>query len=118
MAGKQARTLSGGWQRRLSIALALITEPQILFLDEPTLGLDVLSRRELWREICRLKGRVTVVLTTHYLEEAQALSDRIGILAEGRLRTVGTAGELMARAGASNFEDAFVALAGERGAAL
>ena len=115
---KQARTLSGGWQRRLSIALALITDPQVLFLDEPTLGLDVLSRRELWREIQRLKGRVTVVLTTHYLEEAQALSDRIGILAEGRLRTVGTAGELMAQAGASSFEDAFVALAGERGAAL
>ena len=102
----------------MSIALALITDPQVLFLDEPTLGLDVLSRRELWREIQRLKGRVTVVLTTHYLEEAQALSDRIGILVEGRLRTVGTAGELMAQAGASSFEDAFVALAGERGAAL
>ena len=118
VAGQRAGTLSGGWQRRLSIALALIARPQVLFLDEPTLGLDVLSRRELWREITRLKGRVTVVLTTHYLEEAVALSDRIGILVQGRLRTVGTAAQLTAQAGAANFEDAYVALAGTGEVAL
>ncbi len=107
----RARTLSGGWQRRLSIAMALITRPQILFLDEPTLGLDVLARRELWGVIESLRGCVTVVLTTHYLEEAEALSDRIGIMAGGRLRALGTVAELCTRAGCERFEDAFVALA-------
>ncbi len=107
----RARTLSGGWQRRVSIAMALITEPQVLFLDEPTLGLDVLARRELWRVIEALRGRVTVVLTTHYLEEAEALSDRIGIMAQGRLCALGTPPELCALAGAKKFEDAFVELA-------
>lgn len=108
---QRAKTLSGGWQRRLSIAMALITQPKVLFLDEPTLGLDVLARRELWREIEKLRGKMTVVLTTHYLEEAEALSDRIGILVSGRLTAVGTAEELKKRAGKANFEDAFVALA-------
>ena len=108
---QRAKTLSGGWQRRLSIAMALITQPKVLFLDEPTLGLDVLARRELWREIEKLRGKITVVLTTHYLEEAEALSDRIGILVSGRLTAVGTAEELKKRAGKANFEDAFVALA-------
>lgn len=112
----QAKKLSGGWQRRLSIAMALISEPKLLFLDEPTLGLDVLARRELWSIIRSLKGKTTIILTTHYLEEAQALSDRIGILAKGKLVALGTAEELMQQAGASNFEDAFIALAG--GAAL
>lgn len=107
----RARTLSGGWQRRLSIAMALITEPRVLFLDEPTLGLDVLARRELWAVIRTLRGHTTVVLTTHYLEEAEALSDRIGILAAGRLRALGTAAELCALAGVDRFEDAFVELA-------
>lgn len=110
---QKARNLSGGWQRRLSIAMALVTKPQILFLDEPTLGLDVLARRELWKQVERLKGRVTVVLTTHYMEEAEALADRIGIMSTGRLKAVGTAAELMAATGADNFEDAFVALAGD-----
>ncbi|MGI6069692.1 MAG: ABC transporter ATP-binding protein [Blautia sp.] len=110
IAGKKARTLSGGWQRRLSIAMSLITEPKILFLDEPTLGLDVLARRELWQMIEELKGKVTVVLTTHYLEEAQSLSDRIGIMAGGRLFAVGTAEELTKMAGEEKFEEAFVAL--------
>lgn len=87
----RAKTLSGGWQRRLSIAMALISQPQLVFLDEPTLGLDVLARRELWQVIRSLRGRVTVILTTHYLEEAEALSDRIGILSHGRLRICGTA---------------------------
>ena len=109
-AGKKAGTLSGGWQRRLSIAMALISEPDILFLDEPTLGLDVLARRELWEMIEGLKGKVTVVLTTHYLEEAESLSDRIGIMAGGRLSAVGTAEELMKKAGKEKFEEAFVVL--------
>lgn len=106
----RAKTLSGGWQRRLSIAMALITEPKLLFLDEPTLGLDVLARRELWRMIGGLKGKVTIVLTTHYLEEAEALSDRIGIMARGKLAAAGTAQELKALTGKETFEDAFVAL--------
>ena len=90
VAKQRAKTLSGGWQRRLSIALALVSQPEILFLDEPTLGLDVLARRELWRVIEALKGKVTVILTTHYLEEAEALADRIGVMAAGRLKAVGT----------------------------
>lgn len=114
---QRAKTLSGGWQRRLSIALALISRPKILLLDEPTLGLDVLARRELWRIMESLKGQVTVILTTHYLEEAEALSDRIGVMAGGRLRAVGTVSELLARTGAGSLEDAFVTLA-EGGSAL
>jgi ABC-2 type transport system ATP-binding protein len=113
IASQKAKTLSGGWQRRLSIALALISEPQVLFLDEPTLGLDVLARRELWAMIERLKGKITIILTTHYLEEAEALADHIGIMSKGRLIAVGTVEELINEAGASNFEDAFVKLAGE-----
>lgn len=111
--GKRSGTLSGGWMRRLSIAMALIGEPKVLFLDEPTLGLDVLIRRELWQVIRALKGKSTVVLTTHYLEEAEALADRIAVMAHGRLRALGTAAELMAQTGESTFENAFVALAGE-----
>ena len=90
----KAKTLSGGWQRKLSIAMALITEPKVLFLDEPTLGLDVLARRELWREIEALKGKITIVLTTHYMEEAEALSDEIAIMAKGDLKAIGTLEEL------------------------
>ena len=108
---QSARTLSGGLKRRLSIAMALISEPRVLFLDEPTLGLDVLARRELWDVIETLHGKVTVILTTHYLEEAEALSDRIGILSEGTLTALGTAAELKERAGKQNFEDAFIAFA-------
>ena len=111
--GRKAGKLSGGWQRRVSIAMALISEPQILFLDEPTLGLDVLARHELWRAIRDLKGRITIILTTHYMEEAEALSDRIGILKSGRLLAVGTAEELKERAGTENFEKAFVSLVKE-----
>ena len=110
VASRRASTLSGGWMRRLSIAMALITEPKILFLDEPTLGLDVLARRELWELIEGLKGKITLILTTHYLEEAEALSDRIGIMVSGRLVALGSAEELKAQTGADNFEDAFVAL--------
>lgn len=109
----KAKTLSGGWQRRLSIAMALISEPQILFLDEPTLGLDVLARRELWKQIKKLKGKITIILTTHYLEEAESLSDRIGIMAKGVLKAEGTAEELKKKAQADNFENAFVKIAGD-----
>ncbi|MEE1061673.1 MAG: ABC transporter ATP-binding protein [Ruminococcus sp.] len=109
----KAKTLSGGWQRRLSIAMALISEPQILFLDEPTLGLDVLARRELWKQIKKLKGKITIILTTHYLEEAESLSDRIGIMAKGLLKAEGTAEELKKKAQADNFENAFVKIAGD-----
>lgn len=110
VAGQRAGTLSGGWQRRLSIAMALISEPRILFLDEPTLGLDVIARHELWAYIKSLKGRMTVILTTHYLEEAEALCDRIAIMAAGRLITLGTVLEIKALAGTESFEDAFVQL--------
>ena len=107
---KRAGKLSGGWQRRLSIAMALIGEPKILFLDEPTLGLDVIARSELWDTIRSLKGKITIVLTTHYMEEAEALSDRIGIMKSGRLIALGTAGELKQQAGKERFEEAFVAI--------
>ncbi len=105
---KKAGKLSGGWQRRVSIAMALIGEPSVLFLDEPTLGLDVIARSELWDVIRKLKGKATVILTTHYMEEAEALSDRIGIMKNGKLLVVGTANELMVMASADRFEDAFV----------
>ena len=105
---KRADRLSGGWQRKLSIALALVSGPKVLFLDEPTLGLDVLARRELWNTISSLKGKMTIILTTHYMEEAEALSDRIGIMAEGRLLFIGTKDELYAATGRDNVEDAFV----------
>jgi ABC-2 type transport system ATP-binding protein len=109
---KKAKTLSGGMQRRLSIAMALITNPKILFLDEPTLGLDVLARRELWASIKALKGKVTMILTTHYLEEVEALSDRVGIMANGKLVAIGTVAELTQQTGTDTLEDAFVLLAG------
>lgn len=109
----KAKTLSGGWQRRLSIAMALISEPKILFLDEPTLGLDVLARRELWSVIEKLKGKITIILTTHYLEEAEALSDRIGIMAKGEIKAIGTVTELNAKTGKEKFEDTFIAIASE-----
>ena len=110
---RKAGKLSGGWQRRVSIAMALISEPQILFLDEPTLGLDVIARHDLWEVIRSLKGKITIVLTTHYMEEAEALSDRIGIMKSGHLLAVGTAEELKRQAGAKDFETAFVSIVRE-----
>lgn len=107
---KKAGKLSGGWQRRLSIAMALVSEPQILFLDEPTLGLDVIARSELWDLIRELKGKTTVILTTHYMEEAEALSDRVGIMKDGRLLSVGTPEELNEKTGTSRLADAFLAI--------
>ena len=109
----KAKTLSGGWQRRLSIAMALVTEPKLLFLDEPTLGLDVLARRELWRIIERLKGKITIVLTTHYMEEAESLSDAIAIMVKGVIKAQGTVEELKSMTGKTNLEDAFIAIAEE-----
>ena len=110
---RRAGKLSGGWQRRVSIAMALIGEPEILFLDEPTLGLDVLARHELWDVIRAMKGRITIILTTHYMEEAASLSDRIGIMKDGRLLAVGTAAEMMEKAGTTDFEAAFVTIVRE-----
>lgn len=109
--GKKAGKLSGGWQRRLSIAMALISEPEILFLDEPTLGLDVLARSELWDIIRSLKGKVTIILTTHYMEEAESLSDRIAIMKDGKLLICDTPEKIKETAGTDNFEQAFVQIA-------
>lgn len=110
---RKAGKLSGGWQRRVSIAMALISEPKILFLDEPTLGLDVIARHELWDVIRSLKGNVTIILTTHYMEEAETLSDRIGIMKSGRLLAMGTVEELKEKAGTNDFETAFVTIVKE-----
>ena len=110
---RKAGKLSGGWQRRVSIAMALISEPRILFLDEPTLGLDVIARHDLWDVIRSLKGKITIILTTHYMEEAEELSDRIGIMKSGQLLAVGTVDELNAKAGTDDFEKAFVTIVKE-----
>lgn len=107
---KKAGKLSGGWQRRLSIAMALISEPQVLFLDEPTLGLDVIAKSELWDTIRELKGKITIVLTTHYMEEAEALADHIGIMKDGRMLISGTTEEIKQKAGKDKFEEAFIAV--------
>ncbi|MBR2473885.1 MAG: ABC transporter ATP-binding protein [Clostridia bacterium] len=110
---RKVGNLSGGWQRRVSIAMALISEPKILFLDEPTLGLDVIARHELWETIRSLKGKITIILTTHYMEEAEALSDRIGIMKSGKLLAVGTVDELNEKAGTKDFEATFVSIVKE-----
>ena len=115
MLDRRAGKLSGGWQHRLSIAMALISEPKILFLDEPTLGLDVIARSELWDVIRELKGRVTVILTTHYMEEAEALSDRISIMKDGKLIVCDTAEGIKAKTGESSFEQAFIKTVKEAG---
>lgn len=110
---RKAGKLSGGMQRRVSIAMAMISEPKILFLDEPTLGLDVIARHELWEVIRSMKGRITVILTTHYMEEAKMLSDRIGIMKNGRLLAVGTVEELNRKTGCNDFETAFLSIVKE-----
>lgn len=110
---RKAGKLSGGWQRRVSIAMALISEPQILYLDEPTLGLDVIARHDLWDVIRSLKGNITIILTSHYMEEAEELSDRVGIMKSGKLLAVGTPEELTAKAGTKDFETAFVSIVKE-----
>lgn len=108
---QRTKTLSGGWKRRLSIAIGLISKPKILFLDEPTLGLDVIARRELWKIINNMKGKITIILTTHYLEEAEALCDRVAVMAKGKVKATGTPAELKAIAKTDNFEDAFIKIA-------
>ena len=108
---QRAKTLSGGWKRRLSIAIGLISKPKILFLDEPTLGLDVIARRELWKIINNMKGKITIMLTTHYLEEAEVLCDRVAVMAKGKIKATGTPAELKAIAKTDNFEDAFIKIA-------
>lgn len=116
VADRRAKVLSGGWQRKLSIAMALITEPQIIFLDEPTLGLDVLARRELWEVIRRMKEKITIILTTHYMEEAESLSDKVAVMVDGRIKAMGSVEELKEQTGADNLEEAFVRIAQEGGA--
>ena len=108
---KKAKLLSGGYKRKLSIAMAVIGEPKVLFLDEPTLGLDVLARRQLWREIENLKKSMTIILTTHYMEEAQSLADRIVIMNEGRVMATGTLEELENKTGKKGLEEVFVTMA-------
>lgn len=115
---KRSVKLSGGWQRRLSIAIALVTQPKVLFLDEPSLGLDVLARRELWKTISSLKGKITIILTTHYMEEAEALSDRVGVMVKGKLLDVDTPESLIERTNSKNFEEAFVNVVTKAGGAL
>lgn len=111
----RAKTLSGGWKRKLSIAMALISQPKVLFLDEPTLGLDVLARRELWKAIEALKGAMTIILTTHYMEEAERLSDRIAIMVNGKIAALGTLSEIEKLSGQKGLENAFVAVAERSG---
>ncbi len=115
ISNKRAGKLSGGWQRRLSIAMALVSGPQILFLDEPTLGLDVLARSDLWDMIRALKGSMTVILTTHYMEEAEALSDRVAIMKSGRLLLAGAPAEIKRQAGTDKFDQAFVRIVKSNG---
>lgn len=107
---QKSKTLSGGWKRKLSIALAILTEPKVLFLDEPTLGLDILGRRELWTLIDKLKNNTTIILTTHYLEEAEALCDRICIMKDGQVKAIGTAEELSQLTQTTSFEEAFITI--------
>lgn len=107
---QKAKTLSGGYMRKLSIAISLINDPKILFLDEPTLGLDVLSRKELWNTINTLKGKITIILTTHYMEEAESLSDRVAIMNKGNIIKIGTPKEIISKTKTKNMEDAFVSL--------
>lgn len=115
VANSRAKTLSGGWKRKLSIAMALISHPKVLFLDEPTLGLDVLARRELWSVVRSLKGKITVVLTTHHMEEAEELADRIAIMINGHLAALGTLPELEEQTGEKGLEDTFVKIAEDFG---
>lgn len=111
----KAKTLSGGWQRRLSIAMALVSEPKILFLDEPTLGVDVLARQELWKILRELKDRMTIILTTHYMEEAEELSDEVAVMVGGEIKACGTVEELKQMTGQANLEKAFIQIATKKG---
>lgn len=109
----RCKKLSGGQIRRVSIALAMITEPQILFLDEPTLGLDIKSRKILWEIIGELKKSLTILLTTHYLEEVEFLADRVGIISRGKIKAIGTREEILEFAQTQTLEDALLKLSEE-----
>ncbi len=109
---QRAKTLSGGYQRRLSIAIGLISKPEILFLDEPTLGLDVIARRELWNIIKKFKGKITIILTSHYLEEIEALCDRVAIMSKGNVLCEGRIDDIKAKTNETSFEEAFVKIVG------
>lgn len=111
---QRAKTLSGGFKRRLSIAIALISKPKILFLDEPTLGLDIFARRQLWDVITRLKKNITIILTSHYLEEIECLCDRVGILSNGSLLQIGTIEEIKKSTKSEKFDEAFIKLVGAK----
>ena len=108
-----AKKLSGGQAKRLSIALAVITQPKILFLDEPTLGLDIKARQELWKTVKALKERMTIILTTHYLEEVEQLTDRIAIISRGKIKALGTLQELLDQTQQTTLESAFLQLSEE-----
>lgn len=105
---QKSKTLSGGWKRRLSIAMAFISEPRIIFLDEPTLGLDILARHALWKVIEKIKDHTTIILTTHYLEEVQSLADRVCIMKDGQVQSIGTIEKLLQQTKTNRFEDAFI----------
>ncbi len=109
---RRAKTLSGGWQRRLSIAIGIISKPRVLFLDEPTLGLDVIARRELWKIIRELKGKTTIVITSHYLEEIESLCDKVAIMSKGEVLAMGSIDEIKAQTQEESFEEAFVKIVG------
>jgi ABC-2 type transport system permease protein len=115
-ADRVARGYSGGMQRRLDIAMGLIHRPRVLFLDEPTTGLDPEVRADMWAEIAHLSGSegLTILLTTHYLEEAEQLCDRIAFINDGEIVGEGTSPELAARYGVANLEDAYLALVGRK----
>ncbi len=110
---KKAKKLSGGYKRRLSIAMAIVTNPKVLFLDEPTLGLDVIARSELWKFIKEIKSHMTIILTTHYLEEVEELADKVGIMSKGKLICEGTIQEIISQNNYKNFEEAFIRIAGD-----
>jgi ABC-2 type transport system ATP-binding protein len=110
----RAKFFSGGMRRRLEIARGLLHTPKILFLDEPTLGLDPQTRNQLWTHVCKLnvEEHVTVFLTTHYMEEAERVADRIAIIDHGRIVAQGSPEELKRQTGAATLEEAFLGLTG------
>lgn len=110
---RRAKTLSGGYKRRLSIAMALVTNPRILFLDEPTLGLDVINRHELWNVIDNLKGKVTIILTSHYMEEISALVDDIAIMKNGKILMINNLETILKSTNTNSLEEAFIKIVGE-----
>jgi ABC-2 type transport system ATP-binding protein len=112
---ERTRTLSGGMKRRLILARAMMHRPRLLILDEPTAGVDVELRLELWHYVQRINQEgTTILLTTHYLEEAEQLCDRIAFINEGEIVAEGTSGELAGRFGVANLEDAYLELVGRR----